>query len=91
MHPARTTGYASKVGVRRESLWAGARRYPEFADAVGAARAISLWIDLGLLSVYDSSVAKFVLEKLLRWTDYVEQKRGGGITLLFNAEHRRRP
>ncbi len=90
MHPARTTGYASKVGVRRESLWAGARRYPEFADAVGAARAISLWIDLGLLGAYDFRVSKFVLEKLLRWTDHVEPKRGGGITLLFDAEDKRR-
>ncbi len=49
MHPARTTGYVSKVGVRRESLWAWARRYLEFADAFGVARAIqeALWIGLG--------------------------------------------
>ena len=28
--------------------------------------------------------------KLLRWTDHVEPKRGGGITLLFDAEDKRR-
>ncbi len=43
-----------------------------------------------LLGVYDFSVGKFVLEKLLRWTDHVEQKRAGGITLLFDAEDKRR-
>ncbi len=30
-------------------------------------------------------------EKLLRWTDHVEPKRAGGITLLFDAEDKRRP
>ena len=31
-------------------------------------------------------IGKFVLEKLLRWTDHVEQNRAGGIILLFDAE-----
>ncbi len=34
------TGYAAKVGVRRETLCAWRQRYPEFADAVCVARAI---------------------------------------------------
>ncbi len=50
-----------------------------------------LWIVQGLLGVYHFSVVKFVLEKLLRWTDHVEPKRAGGITLLFDAEDKRTP
>ncbi len=29
------SGYAAKVGVRRETLWAWARRHEEFDEAVG--------------------------------------------------------
>ncbi len=47
-----------------------------------------LWIVLGLLGVYDFGVAKFVLEKLLRWMDRVEQKHSGRVTLLFDSAPR---
>ncbi len=80
------------MGVGRKTLWAWAQQYPEFEQALKLAQTIQedLWIVLGLFGVYDFRVAKFVLEKLLRWTDHVEPKRGGGITLLFDAEDKRR-
>ncbi len=91
--PPTLAGYAAKLGVGRETLWAWAQQDPEFAQALEFAQTIEedLWIVLGLLGVYHFSVVKFVLEKLLRWTDHAEPKRAGGITLLFDAEDKRRP
>ncbi len=78
--------------VRRETLWAWAQKDREFAEALELAQTIQedLWIVLGLLGAYDFRVSKFVLEKRLRWTDPVEPKRAGGITLVFEAEDERR-
>ena len=91
--PPTLAGYAAKLGVGRETLWAWAQQDPEFAQALEFAQTMEedLWIVQGLLGVYHFSVVKFVLEKLLRWTDHVEPKRAGGITLLFDAEDKRRP
>ncbi len=44
VRPPTLAGYAAQGGVRRETLWAWARRYPEFKDAValrGRSRRIS--------------------------------------------------
>ena len=90
--PPTLAGYAAKLGVGRETLWAWAQKDPEFQEALAFAQTIQedLWISLGLLGAYDFRVAKFVLEKLLRWTDPVEPKRARGITLVFDAEDKRR-
>ncbi len=90
--PPTLAGYAAKLGVGRETLWAWAQKDPEFKEALEFAQTIQedLWIVLGLLGAYDFRVSKFVLEKLLQWMDPVEPKRARGITLVFEAEDERR-
>ncbi len=85
--PPTLAGYAAKVGVGRETLWAWAQKDREFAKALDLAQTIQedLWIVLSLLGVYDFGVAKFVLEKLLRWTEHVECEHAGRVTLLFDS------
>ena len=40
VRPPTLAGYAAWVGVRRETLWAWARRHEEYGEAVGICKAI---------------------------------------------------
>ena len=72
-------GYAAKVGVRRETLWAWARRHEAFAEAVGICKAIQehVLINMGLLRAYVPSVTIFLLKNLLGGKDPGAVRRDG--------------
>ncbi len=80
--------YAAKVGVRRETLWAWARRHEAFAEAVGICKAIQehVLINMSLLGTYVPSFALFLLRNLRRWKDQGKQGPEGGVVLIFDTE-----
>ncbi len=82
------SGYAAKVGVRRETIWAWARRHEEFDEAVGVCKAIQedLLITMGLLGAYVPGLTIFTLKNLLGWEDKMEQTHRGTVALQFDAQ-----
>ena len=89
--PPTLAGYAAKVGVGSETLWAWARKDPEFEEAIGVAQAMQedLVVCMVALRAYVPSVGIFMLKNLLGWTDKVEQKNTGGLTLVFDEQDSR--
>ena len=77
--PPLFTGYAVRIGVRRQTLWNWARQHEEFGQAVGVCKAMQehVFITMGLLGAYRPGMAKFVLKNLFRWHDKVEQANHG--------------
>ncbi len=86
--PPTLAGYAAKVGVRRETLWAWGRRHPEFGEAVGLCKAMQehLVIQMGLLGAYPPGFAMFMLRNLLGWKDKVERVHRGVVVLRFDSQ-----
>ena len=86
--PPTLAGYAARVGVRRETLWAWARRHEDFDEAVGICKAIQerLLLHMGLLRAYPPALTIFMLKNLLGWKDKVERTHAGGVTLHFDAQ-----
>ncbi len=88
VRPPTLAGYAAKVGVRRETLWAWARQHEEFDEAVGICKAIQehVFINMGLLGAWRPGMTIFVLKNLLRWQDKIERAHRGHVTLLLDAQ-----
>ncbi len=85
VRPLTLAGYAAKIGVRRETLWAW---HEQFEEAVGICKAIQehLLLHMGLLGAYAPGVAIFMLKNLLGWKDKVERAHVRGVTLHFDAQ-----
>ena len=73
--------------MRRETLWAWARRHEEFDEAVGVCKAIQedVLVTMGLLSAYAPGLTIFTLKNLLGWEDKME----GGVRSLAGRLARR--
>ena len=86
--PPTLSGYAAKIGVRRETLWAWTRQHEEFDEAVGICKAIQehVLVTMGLLGAYRPSMTIFMLKNLLGWKDKVEQVHKGAVVLRFDAQ-----
>ncbi|MCZ6795803.1 MAG: terminase small subunit [Planctomycetota bacterium] len=86
--PPTLAGYAAKIGVRRETLWAWGQRHEEFGEAVEICKAIQehLLIQMGLLGAYPPGLTIFMLRNLLGWKEKVERVHVGGVTLHFDAQ-----
>ena len=86
--PPTLAGYAAKIGVARETLWAWAKKHEEFEVAVDRCKAIqeAVVLRMGALGAYTPSFSIFILKNLSGWADKVEQKNSGGITLHFDAQ-----
>ena len=86
--PPTLAGYAARVGVRRETLWAWTRQHEEFGEAVGICKAIQeqVLVTMGLLGAYAPGLTIFMLKNLLGWQDKVEQVQKGAVVLRFDAQ-----
>ena len=78
----------AKIGVRRETLWAWARKHEEFDEAVGICKGVQeiVFVHMGVLGAYAPNMTIFVLKNLLNWTDKVEQVQKGPVVLRFDAQ-----
>ncbi len=88
VRPPTLAGYAAKVGVRRETLWAWTRQHEEFDEAVGICKAIQehLLINMGLLGAYAPGLTIFMLKNLLDWQDKVEQVNRGTVVVRVDEQ-----
>ena len=86
--PPTLAGYAAKIGVRRETLWAWTQQHEEFDEAVGICKAIQeqVLVTMGLLGAYRPNMTIFMLKNLLDWTDKVEHVQTGAVVLRFDAQ-----
>jgi len=86
--PPTLSGYAAKIGVRRETLWAWARKHEEFDEAVGICKGVQeiVFVHMGVLGAYAPNMTIFVLKNLLNWTDKVEQVQKDPVVLRFDAQ-----
>ena len=86
--PPTLAGYAAKIGVRRETLWAWTQQHEEFDEAVGICKAIQeqVLVTMGLLGAYRPNMTIFMLKNLLDWTDKVEHVQKGAVVLRFDAQ-----
>ena len=88
VRPPTLAGYAAKIGVRRETLWAWTKKHTEFDEAVGICKAIQehVLVTMGLLGAYRPNMTIFVLKNALGWKDRVEQRHTGAVVLRFDAQ-----
>ena len=86
--PPTLTGYAGKIGVRRETLWAWARQHEEFGEAVEICKTIQehVFLNMGLLGAYPPGITILMLKNLLRWKDKVDSAHEGGVTVYLDAQ-----
>ncbi len=81
-------GYAVKIGVSRECLWAWRQKHPRFAEAAQRAKAIqeAFLVELGTLGALNPQVTIMTLKNLQEWTDKVDVGAQGIITLKFDDQ-----
>ena len=86
--PPTLAGYAAKIGVRRETLWAWTQQHEEFDEAVGICKGIQeqVLVTMGLLGAYRPGITVFMLKNLLGWQDKVEHVQKGAVVLRFDAQ-----
>ena len=81
-------GYAVKIGVSRECLWAWRQKHPKFAEAAQRAKAIqeAFLVEQGTLGALNPQVTIMTLKNLQDWTDKVDVGAQGVITLKFDDQ-----
>lgn len=88
VRPPSAAAYAAKIGVRRETLWAWEKKYTEFGDAMGIAKAFqeALLIELGAVGALTPSTTNFILKNLQGWTDKLESTVKSSVAFQFDAQ-----
>ncbi len=86
--PPTLAGYAAKIEVARETLWAWGQKHEEFSHATKRCKAIQeqVFLHMGALGAYVPSVTIFMLKNLQGWTDRVEQRNTSAVVLKFDAQ-----
>ncbi len=81
-------GYAVKIGVSRECLWAWRQKHPKFSESVQRAKAIqeAFLVEQGTLGALNPQVTIMTLKNLQDWTDKVDVGAQGVITLKFDDQ-----
>ena len=81
-------GYAVKIGVSRECLWAWRQKHPRFSESVQRAKAIqeAFLVEQGTLGALNPQVTIMTLKNLQDWKDKVDIGAQGVITLRFDDQ-----
>ncbi len=82
-------GFASKIGVHRDTLNEWTREHPEFSDSLKKAKELQehILISNGLQGLYQGAFAIFTAKNILNWRDKQETEVHGGV----NEDGTRRP
>ena len=82
------TRYATMVGVTVETLWAWAKKYPDFGRAMSMAKSyqVSFLIEQGTTGALNAGVTNFTLKNLHGWTERVEETHKGAVALQFDKQ-----
>lgn len=83
-------GFAAKMELRRETLWAWAKLYTEFGHAMDVAKSMQEHLVVVLASgkAYDPRFASMLMKNYGDWVDKVEQNLRASVTLNFDAQDR---
>ena len=88
VRPPSLSGYAARIEVRRETLWAWCKKYEAFNVAVDRCKAIqeAAIIEITALGGYNANFAALIMKNLHDWQDKVEANHKGGVTLNFDKQ-----
>lgn len=88
--PPTIAGWAAKVGIARETVWAWSKKHTEFDEALGICKAIQehVFLDMGVKGAYNAGVLALMMKNLQGWQDRVEQTHKGSVVLQFDAQDR---
>ena len=82
------SGYAAKVGVARETIWAWKKKHTEFADAAGRCEAIqeAFLVEQGTIGALNPQMTIFSLKNLIGWSEKADVRMQGSVELNFDAQ-----
>lgn len=86
--PPLMAGYANIIKVSQSTLSDWAQKYEEFGEAVQLAKGIQeqVYLKMGTFGAYPERITMFMLKNHHDWTDKVEQKNTGAVTLVFDSQ-----
>ncbi len=88
VRPPSQVGYAARIGIRPETLWAWEKAHGEFANALAMCKAFqaAMLIESSACGAYHPGSAAMILKNLHGWTDRVEETHKGSVAFVFDAD-----
>jgi hypothetical protein len=86
--PPSLAGYAAEQNLSVDTIFDWAQKYEEFGNAVQVAKSIQqhMLVELTLQGAYNPHFAQFVLKNLQGWSDKVDVKSSGSVTLNIDEQ-----
>ncbi len=88
VRPPSAAGYAAKIGVARDTIWAWQKKHNAFAEAMSIGKSMqeAILIELGSTGGLVPTSVNFILKNLQGWTDKLEETLKGSVALRFDAD-----
>lgn len=88
VRPPTLAGYAARIGVARETLWAWALKHSEFGEAVDVCKAVqeAFLVEQGTLGALNPQMTMFALKNLQGWREKADVSHSGKVELRFDDQ-----